>query len=93
MIYSKKFVLSSVGIENRRFCYTSQVPNSLEKSMQTTAQAQQQAPVSLRVHLASPISQGQMSPEQRAELHRLVEELASECTAFSYAPLREGLLF
>jgi hypothetical protein len=62
--------------------------------MQTTAQAQQQAPVSQsRVYLASPISQGQMSPEQRAELHRLVEELASECTAFSYAPLREGLLF
>jgi hypothetical protein len=62
--------------------------------MQTTVQAQQQAPASQnRVYVASPISQEQMSPEQRAELRRLVEELTSECTAFSYAPLREGLLF
>jgi hypothetical protein len=62
--------------------------------MQTAVQAQQQASVSQAgVYLASPISQEQMSPEQRAELHRLVEAMTSECTAFSYAPLREGLLF
>lgn len=61
--------------------------------MQTLAQAQQHVPAPQpHVYLASPASQ-QMSPEKRAELRRLVEEMTSECTAFSYAPLHAGLVF